>query len=50
MAAINDISAVVLVMSSRGQARLLFGFEPADWLFLIGGVALLAGFAAVFVL
>jgi hypothetical protein len=36
--------------SSLQQTRLLFGFEPADWLFLVGGVALVTVFAAVFVL
>jgi hypothetical protein len=33
----------------RKQVRLLFGFEAADWLFLFGGVALVAGVAVVFV-
>jgi hypothetical protein len=32
------------------QVRLLFGFEAADWLFLVAGVALVTAFAAVFVL
>ncbi len=36
--------------ASPQQARLLFGFEPADWLLLVGGVALSAIFAVVFVL
>jgi len=31
------------------QARLLFGFEAADWLFLAGGVALTAVVAAMIV-
>ncbi len=35
---------------SPEQARILFGFEAADWLFLAGGVALVTVFAAVFVL
>jgi hypothetical protein len=33
--------------SSPEQVRILFGFEPADWLFLAGGVALAAVVAAV---
>jgi hypothetical protein len=32
------------------EARLLFGFEPADWLFLAGGIALTTVVAAVLVL
>jgi hypothetical protein len=41
---------VVSVMSSsRRQARLLFGFEPIDWLFLAGGIALAAVVAAALV-
>jgi hypothetical protein len=28
--------------------RVLFGFEPMDWLFLAGGVALSGVFAALF--
>ncbi len=35
------------VMSSS-RTRLLFGFEPIDWLFLAGGIALAAVIAAVF--
>ena len=35
---------------SGSPRRLLFGFEVADWLFLAGGIALMALFAAVFVL
>jgi hypothetical protein len=30
------------------RSRLLFGFEPSDWLLLAGGVALAALVAAVF--
>jgi hypothetical protein len=38
-------------MSSFSERpRLLFGFEAADWLFLVAGVALVTVFAAVFVL
>ncbi len=35
--------------SSPEQARILFGFETADWLFLAGGIALTAVVAAVIV-
>jgi len=35
---------------SPEQARILYGFEAADWLFLVVGVALVTAFAAVFVL
>ncbi len=35
--------------SSPEQARILFGFEAADWLFLAVGVALTAIVAAVIV-
>ena len=38
---------VSVMSSSSGQAKLLFGFEPVDWLFLAGGVALTAVVAAV---
>ncbi len=34
---------------SPEQARLLFGFETADWLLLVAGVTLSAVFAAVFI-
>jgi hypothetical protein len=34
---------------SPERTRLVFGFEAADWLFLVGGVALTAVVAAVFV-
>jgi len=33
--------------SSPERVRLLFGFDPADWLFLAGGIALVAVIAAV---
>jgi hypothetical protein len=36
-------------MSGSLKPALLFGFEAADWLLLVGGVALSAVFAAVFV-
>jgi hypothetical protein len=40
-----------MVMSGPPKhVRLLFGFEATDWLFLFGGVALVAGFTAAFVL
>ena len=44
------LKGLCVMSSSLEQARLLFGFEPADWLFLVGGVALVTVFAAVFVL
>jgi len=34
---------------SPKRARILFGFETVDWLYLAGGVALTAVVAAVFV-
>jgi hypothetical protein len=34
---------------SPEQVRLLLGFEATDWLLLVGGVALSAVFAAIFV-
>jgi len=34
---------------SLGRVRLLFGFDAADWLFLVAGVALTTVVAAVFV-
>jgi hypothetical protein len=38
------------MLGSPKRARLLFGFEPADWLLLAGGIALAAVVAAVLVL
>jgi hypothetical protein len=35
--------------ASSEQVRLLFGFEPVDWLFLAGGIALAAFITAVLV-
>jgi len=32
---------------SPERVRLLFGFEPVDWLFLAGGIALAAVITAV---
>src|SRR5262249_52877987 len=44
----REIAAVGLVMSiSSRRVRLLFGFEPKDWLFLAGGITLTAVVAAV---
>jgi hypothetical protein len=46
----KEIAAVGSVMSiSSKQVRLLFGFEPIDWLFLAGGIALTAVVAAMLV-
>jgi len=50
IAAIKDIRAVGLSVMSNSRRRLLFGFDPSDWLYLASGVALVALFAAVFVL
>ena len=33
---------VPVMSSSSKQARLLFGFEPIDWVFLAGSIALAA--------
>ncbi len=38
----------VMSISSK-QVRLLFGFEPIDWLFLAGGITLTAVVAAMLV-
>jgi hypothetical protein len=37
-------------MTDSQEHAPLLGFEAADWLYLVGGVALVALFAAVFVL
>jgi hypothetical protein len=43
---VKETSASLDVEFSR-KVRRLFGFEPADWLFLAGGIALAAVIAAV---
>jgi hypothetical protein len=40
----------MIMSGSPEQARILFGFEAGDWLYLAGGVALTAVIAAVFAL
>jgi len=43
------VERVRVMSGSPRQARLLFGFDAAEWLFLVAGVALTTVVAAVFV-